>query len=263
MKQYECKLISQQEVSKDIWRMRVYTPQIVEQSSAGQFLHIRVRDSIAPLLRRPFGIHRIHRESGELEILYRVVGEGTNIMKTILPGDTVDILGPLGNGFNLNGNFNTAMIVAGGMGIAPCFYLIDSLLELQKKVILFWGVKTSEEIFIDVEILKVKGLEVHIATEDGSMGHAGFITDPLSNYLNTCLQKDIMQGFACGPNPMLDSLQRITKNSAMDWEVSLEAHMACGVGVCMGCGVSHRDGGFRMVCSDGPVFKLTEVDLHE
>lgn len=261
MKQYQCRVIEQRGMCSDIWRLKLHAPELASSATAGQFVHLRVGHRIAPLLRRPFGIHRVHRKQGEVEILYRVVGEGTTLMTKLRPNDVVDLLGPLGNGFNLQGNYDQAVVVAGGMGIAPIFFLIDELLAMEKQVSLFWGARLCEEIFVKPGALKERGVDLHLAVEDGTMGHAGFVTDLLPAFLETRDKNKTLRGFACGPNPMLRTLQGILPPSAQLWEASLEARMACGVGVCMGCGVKHVDGGLRMVCSQGPVLNLREVIL--
>lgn len=263
MNQHHCRVLEQRGLCSDIWRMRLHAPELVEQATAGQFIHLRVDSRIAPLLRRPFGIHRVDREKGEFEILYRVIGEGTALMTQIRVNDTVDILGPLGHGFDLAGDYTDAIVVAGGMGIAPVFFLIDELLALEKKVSLFWGARLCEEIFVKPAQLKARGVDLHLAVEDGTLGHAGFVTDLLPTFLEQYGAEATFRGFACGPNPMLNTLQRIVGEESSRWDVSLEAHMACGVGVCMGCGVKDHQDGYRMVCSCGPVMNLKEVNLED
>ena len=184
MKQHICRVIEQRGLCKDIWRLRLECASLVQEAEAGQFVHLRVGERIAPLLRRPFGIHRIDEEKGHFEILYRAVGEGTALMTRFRPGDTVDVLGPLGHGFTLGGDYDHALVVAGGMGIAPVFYLMDELLKRKKKITLFWGARLCEEIFVKPGELEKSGIDVHLAVEDGKLGHAGFVTDLLPPFLS-------------------------------------------------------------------------------
>jgi dihydroorotate dehydrogenase electron transfer subunit len=211
------------------------------------------------LLRRPLSIHRADPETGRVELLYRVVGRGTRILKNLQPGESLEVRGPLGRGFDLQGDFQHALIVAGGMGGAPVFYLIDALLALGKKVTLLWGVADGREIFGAKEFVR-RGVDVRISTEDGTIGHQGYVTDLLDEFLEIHAQDSAMRGFVCGPECMLLPVQRRAKKTAFDWQASLEERMACGVGVCQGCGVRIRNREeYQMVCKDGPVFDLKEI----
>ena len=122
---FRCHIKEQGAVTNEIFRIRLAAPEIVRAAQPGQFVHARVAPVMDPLLRRPFSIHRVYPERGELELLYRVVGRGTELMSRMTAGDSLDLMGPLGNGFHLDNSFNHALIVAGGMGSAPVFFLID------------------------------------------------------------------------------------------------------------------------------------------
>jgi len=179
------------------------------------------------------------------------------------PGDPLDVMGPLGRGFDLSGNFSRALIVAGGMGGAPVFFLIDALLSLGKQVTLLWGVGDGREIFGTDEYVR-KGVDVRVATEDGSLGHRGYVTELLDVFLKTHAQDQSFRGFVCGPECMLLPVQRFARKTVFSWQASLEERMACGVGVCQGCGVRIRNQAeYRMVCKDGPVFDLKEILFHD
>ena len=253
-----CKILSHTRLTEDILRMTLDAEPITRDCSPGQFLHLRVSPHIDPLLRRPFSIHRADSRRGTVEILYRVIGRGTDFMSRMTPGESIDAMGPLGKGFRLDGDFSDAVVVAGGMGSAPVFYLIDALLAMGKSVTFLWGARTEGE-FFQVPELGERGVDVRLATDDGSEGHCGLVTDLLEGFLEENENPSSRTGFVCGPEAMLACVQDIAEDTGFPWQVSLEEGMACGVGVCQGCAVKMRSGIFRMVCSDGPVFDLGEV----
>ena len=254
-------VLDQNRITDHIFRMRLHAETIARESRPGQFVHMRVTDGIDPLLRRPFSIHRVDREEGVIELLYRVVGRGSEMMSRMERGDKCDLMGPLGNGFDTDVSCSGALIIAGGMGIAPVFFLIDALLESKKRILLLWGARTSDEIF-DVAELEKRGVDVRSATEDGSLGLCGLVTDLLDETFQQFKNPMDMEGFVCGPKPMLRCVQDYKHTLTMHWQVSMEEHMACGMGVCMGCGIKLKNESFRMARTDGPVFDLAEVELN-
>jgi dihydroorotate dehydrogenase electron transfer subunit len=253
-------VIDQVEIAQDAYRITIESETIARESQPGQFVQLRISEGIDPLLRRPFSIHRVQRNKNCLDLFYKVVGRGTHLMKTFKKGDTVDLMGPLGKGFAVDRNFPQAVIVAGGMGSAPIFFLIDELLADGKKVALYWGVKEKREIY-SLSELKKASVEVHIATEDGSMGHEGMVTDLFKSSIHIHKNNDSLRGFVCGPKGMIRAMQKIAEKTRFQWQVSMEERMACGVGVCMGCGVKMKSGITEMACTDGPVFNLSEVSF--
>ena len=253
----ECEIIHQRKITKNILHTRISAPEIARQAKPGQFVHIRIQKGIDPLLRRPISLHRISEKSGEIELLYRVVGHGTRLLSEKAAGARIDLMGPLGHGFDLTGSFSHALIVAGGMGGAPVFFLIDELLKLKKQVTLLWGVRDGQEIFHENEFQN-RGVHLQLATEDASKGHCGQVTDLLSDYMHQHPMNDL-RGFVCGPECMITEVQKIVKNNKSSWQVSMERIMACAVGVCLGCAIRTRSHGIQMVCQHGPVFDLKEI----
>jgi dihydroorotate dehydrogenase electron transfer subunit len=217
---------------------------------------MKVNPGIDPLLRRPFSIHRVHRKTGEIELLIRVKGHGTSLLQQVRMGDTFDLVGPLGNGFSLEGDFSRAMVVAGGMGIAPMDFLIDELMAADKKITLLWGALDNK--MAGLPIFRKKNVSIQQATEDGSLGHRGLVTDVFPKVMKEFGHEGKARGFVCGPKPMLKAFQPLASDNGFDWEVSLEENMACGIGVCFGCAVKTTSN-TRMVCSDGPIFPLKEI----
>ena len=253
------KIISNKELKKNRFRMAIEAPSITKAARPGQFLHIRCGDSKDPLLRRPISIHKIGKKS--VDILYNVVGKGTAVLAGKKTGDTIDIIGPLGNGFKTPKNSKSVkLLVAGGMGVAPLMCLAEELTKKggREKKIVILGAKTRQHILCENEFKKL-GFEVHVATEDGSMGKKCLATD---------LAKDIVLSrkykssevciYAAGPMPMVKVLCGLMEGCSRQSQVSLEEKMACGLGACLGC-VVDTQAGYKRVCKDGPVFNLCEV----
>lgn len=233
----------------------------------GQFVMLRVSDGLDPLLRRPFGIYNVigaktgtgfsfKRPTG-VEILYHVVGKGTAMLSSKEPGEEVNVLGPLGNGFPEPREARNVIMVAGGVGIAPMLPLAQRL----KAGVLLFGARHKADTKISAGFSGL-GCKIKFATDDGSRGFKGVVTGLLADEI-----KPDSIIYACGPAPMLKAVAAVALAAHIRCFVSLESAMACGIGVCLGCAVKavpHKAGcrpdGFRMVCSDGPVFDSTDID---
>jgi dihydroorotate dehydrogenase electron transfer subunit len=207
------------------------------------------------LLRRPFSFHDANSETGEVSFLYGIVGRGTYWLSQLKPGDTVDILGPLGNGFSIQPDSKEILIIAGGMGIAPLCFLARQAQGRGLSVTLLLGAATASQL-CPTDLLPAEATCI-TATEDGSAGVKGLITDCLPQYLD-----EADQVFACGPLPMYRILAKEPGLRDKPVQVSLEVRMACGLGVCYGCSIKTRDG-MKKVCLDGPVFSMKEVVWEE
>ncbi len=256
-----CPVIEQHQWCKDIFQITLSAPKIVQSANPGQFVHLRVGDnSMDTLLRRPFSIHRINMNEGHLELLYRVVGKGTRWLSSQVPVRPLNLMGPLGTGFSIFPHIKHAIIIAGGMGIAPVFFLIDRLIERDITIELIWGARSCEEL-IKQEFIKHPLVHVQFATEDGSAGHTGFVTSLIESTLQRLNPGEDTAGFTCGPEPMLKAVQQLICDTDFSWQVSLEEHMACGVGVCMGCAVRNKNNEYKMVCKHGPVMELKEINF--
>ena len=201
-------------------------------------------------LRRPLSVS--FANNGTVEFIYRTVGAGTNKLSELKPGQKISVLGPLGNSYpfeNLKGK--TPILVAGGTGIASLSFLAS---KLKTKCIVFYGAKTAKDI-IQTDFLKKLGCKVFVATEDGSIGTKGFVTDIFTEML-TDYKNPIV--FTCGPNAMTNKVAEICKNNKVRGYASLEEKMACGTGVCQGC-VVKINGEYKRVCADGPVFEISII----
>lgn len=237
-------------LAENIFLLKIFSPQIAKQIQPGQFCNLKVSETDYPLLRRPLSICDV--EGDHLIFLYQVVGIGTEILAQKNKGDKINILGPLGKGFNVNDDFDTAVLVAGGIGVAPFPFLIKNLKK--KKVISLLGFRRKNEI-VDYGMVNCK-----YSTDDGSFGLKGTCIDLLKSESNLINPK--IKIFACGSNPMLKSLIEFCSNKNLNCEVSLESAMACGFGICQGCVVQTKDDAeYKLVCKDGPVFKINEINL--
>lgn len=223
-------------------------------AAPGQFVHVRITESSDPLLRRPFSIYDCCENS--FSLLYRITGKGTLFLSEKRAGEMLDVLGPLGNGFLLT-KAPEAVLIAGGMGIAPLFFLYRELASDGKTCHLFMGAKNKSELYLYDELIRlVPGLQV--STDDGSSGYHGLVTELAASAI-AGMEAPV---YACGPGPMLQETARLCTGCQRELFLSLEAYMACGVGACLGCTVAVRLGKethYRRVCVDGPVFRGEEV----
>lgn len=251
-----------QEIGKDIWTMGFRSEPVASCSQPGQFLMIRAAgESRDPLLRRPFSIHEIW-DKDTVIILYKIVGKGTSLLSRLKDQDYISVLGPLGNGFPLPLLNETALLVGGGMGIAPLFFLAQALQKKQGNIIrVLLGFPTSRDA-VCIDRLRALNVDLSLTTEDGSLGQKGIVTDLLGQYLNQETTPESVI-YACGPNPMLKRISQTAMTSHLRCFVSLESYMACGLGMCLGCAVKaahHQGKVFYYVCQDGPVFPAEMID---
>jgi dihydroorotate dehydrogenase electron transfer subunit len=246
--------------------LRLEAPALAHAGQPGQFVMVRCAEggSSDPLLRRPLALHRLLPQEGTVELLVRVVGRGTAWLAARAPGEALDLLGPLGQGFSLPARASNVLLVAGGMGIAPLVAVAEGALGQGCAVVLALGARTAAELY-PASLLPPE-VELHLATDDGSSGRRATVVDLLRDAeLGLLHWADRLMG--CGPRPMLAELAAAVRAGRLRWragfaQVSLEERMACGVGACLGCVVPTRKG-YRRVCRDGPVFDLKELLLEE
>lgn len=243
-------------VAKTIYEMTLYVPEIAKKAKPGQFVNLRLSGKLDPLMRRPISLHAINPEQGIIKMLYMVVGKGTTMMSEMEEGENIDVLGPLGNGWNLEMDGKYAVVIGGGIGIAPLYPLVKALREAGKQVEVIMGAK-NEAYLTDEKIYTDTGATVTVTTDDGSAGTKGFVT--------TALVQSIQAGkcdyiYACGPKPMLRFVEKTALDNHVKGQVSTESHMGCGLGVCLLCPTKVKAGGYKRVCTDGPVFAIGELD---
>jgi len=223
----------------------------------GQFIHLRVSDRNHIVLRRPFSVFKADKRS--LTVLFKIIGQGTKILAQLRPGDKADIIGPLGNGFPLPDKNVCPVFIAGGYGSAA-LYLFAA--RARKKGTLFIGGKTAEDILC-ADDFKRLGWDVRVATEDGSEGQKGLVTDILTEYLSEKRKKRRMAFYACGPMGMLKAVAGIAMKGGWQAWLSLDRHMGCGVGACLACvqkvKVGKGDWKWARICTEGPVFECRKI----
>ena len=252
-----CTILSQECIGKDIYSMWLETKTIAEQAKPGQFVSVYTRDG-SKLLPRPISLCEIDKEKKALRLVYRVTGKntGTESFSRLHKNVTLEVLGPLGNGFPLDeAKGKRVFLMGGGIGVPPMLETMKHL-DAEKTAILGY----RDELFLNDEF--EKNGKVYIATEDGSAGTKGNVMDAIRE---NQLEADVI--FACGPKPMLRAIKAYALEKGIPCWISMEERMACGVGACLGCvcqstevdGHSHVHN--KRVCKDGPVFLSTEVEL--
>lgn len=259
------KILSRKEIAPNIYLMKLKAPEIAQGVLPGQFIHIKCSKDNYPLLRRPLSIHRIDKEKGEIFILFQVVGEGTKLLAGRTIGDDLDIMGPIGNGFNIYPESRKIMIVGGGIGVAPLLALCEESIRKGKEVRVLVGAQ-KKELVIGEENFRKLGAKVDVVTDDGSYKCKGLVTDLLKRIIKEGWLAD--QIFACGPKLKLKKIVEVSLDAHIDCQVSLEERMACGIGACLGCVCKIKTKGknedrvryeYKRVCVDGPIFKGSEV----
>lgn len=249
-------ILQQECIGTDIYSLWLDAPQIASQAKPGQFISVYSNDS-GRVLPRPISICEIDREKGALRIVYRIAGKGTKEFSGMKAGETLDILGPLGNGFPMDViKGKRIFMMGGGIGVPP---MVQTAKEAEAEVTVIAGYRNGE-IFLKEE-LEQNGTLV-IATEDGSVGTKGNVMDAIRE---NHLEADVI--FACGPTPMLRAIKTYAEENGILCYISMEEKMACGVGACLACVCKSKDVDHhshvhnKRICKDGPVFLSTEVEL--
>jgi len=257
--QQKFKIISNKRIGRNYFKLTVLSPEISAAACPGQFVEIRVPDCNGLLLRRPLGVHCVRGK--EFDVLVEIVGPATTALSDQSAGEYIDIIGPLGNSFDYKLRPKAQrlkILVAGGMGVAPLYFLAEKIKQLKPLVLI--GARTKEQVLCEKEFKRL-GCSVKIATDDGSAGFRGKVTELLQQILD---QRPEAKGqrplviYACGPKPMLKAASRIAQDYDLPAQVSLEEHMSCGIGACLGCVVKTTTG-FKRVCKEGPVFDSSEI----
>jgi dihydroorotate dehydrogenase electron transfer subunit len=258
MIEQDTQIIFNNRIARNTFLMGLMSHQIVTEAKPGQFVMIRVGSEKDPLLRRPFSICKTGPD-GIFLILYRVVGHGTSIMSMSPKGKQISVLGPLGCGFHIPEDDCKSILVAGGVGIAPLIFLAHSMKS--RDFIFMAGYSSADEV-IPLHMVGLDKTDVSIATDDGTMGYKGTVTEILHSHVHKSVGKKRLI-FTCGPLPMLKKVSSLAIARQIPCQVSLEATMACGLGACQGCAVkaSNKEGlAYFSVCRHGPVFHVDSLD---
>lgn len=260
MRVVKVKVVDNKKLKKDVFLISFCSSYIARRAGAGNFLHIRVPGRI---LRRPFSIHKVDKDV--VYVLFRVRGRGTAVLSGYKRGDVLDVLGPLGTGFDLNCSKPgfPCILIAGGMGAAPLVFLAQRLriarsLRPGAGSIVLLGAKNKKEILCASEF-RGAGFKVKIATEDASCGAKGTVCGLLKKELSAIGYGACANVYACGPNLMLKAVGKIIKRYPnVNCQASFEQFMGCGIGACCGCVIETKNG-YRKICKDGPVFDLKDI----
>jgi len=232
----------------------------VSNCKPGHFVHIRL-PAADIFFRRAFSVAYVS-SSGEIEVILKVVGRGTMFMAGLRKGDRVNLLGPLGVPFKLPKKNETTIIVAGGIGLPPLLFLTSEMIRQgynPYRIVIFYGGRCGTDI-IERSRIKKLGVIFQPVTEDGSLGETGLVTQAVEKYILTN-KTNSMRIYGCGPPGMLKATNELGLKYGIPGQLSLEAPMPCGIGVCLGCVVELTKGGHARVCRDGPVFNIGEVVL--
>jgi dihydroorotate dehydrogenase electron transfer subunit len=280
MRLVQTELVDSREILPGQWLQTFRAPELAAGSRAGQFVHVRTGDLSGLVLRRPFSINTADGISGTITIHFRTIGRGTEWFTRLRPGDPVEMLGPLGRPFEVDSRSQHLLLVAGGLGMAGVRMLADEAIRAGRQVTLLFGAASARDVY--PSSLLPDEVEYVIATDDGSVGHHGFVTELVPDY-----EAWADQSFACGPSPMLAALARLATGRRERLgvaqlgrkrgggkpdplgspaarrkaflQVSMEQNMGCAVGACLGCVIMGVNGTPQRVCREGPVFAAEEV----
>ncbi len=280
MRLVAAELLESREILPDQWLQSYHAPALAIGSRAGQFVHVRPGEDSGLILRRPFSLNTVDPGTGTVTIHFRTVGRGTGWFTRLRPGDIVDMLGPLGRPFEVDPRSRHLLLIAGGLGIAGVRMLADEALRTDRQVTILFGAASAAEVYPST--LLPDEVEYVVATDDGSLGHRGFVTELVPDY-----EAWADQAFACGPAPMLAALARLaaTRRDRLGvaklgrkrgrgkadppgstaarrkafLQVAMEQNMGCAVGACLGCVVMGANGQPQRVCREGPVFAADEI----
>lgn len=246
-----CKILENRKIGKETFLLKIEN-NFTENFKPGQFISI----SIPPFfLRRPFSICKKGKDY--LSILYRVVGKGTAKLKEKNEGEYLNILGPCGNGFKIDGKTKNVWIIAGGVGIAPLIFLSEELKKRRKRINFFYGERTNNSLVFDI---LPTGIEYIISTDDGSYGHKGTIFSIFKKEFKNNPRPEVI--YSAGPEPLLKEISSFSRKEKISSFLSLENFMGCGIGLCYGCVVKikkEKNWEYKRVCKEGPVFKSEEI----
>lgn len=281
MRLLAAELVESRQILPGQWLQSYHAPALATGSRAGQFVHVRTGDESGLVLRRPFSINTVDAASGTITIHFRTIGRGSEWFTRLRTGDRIDLFGPLGRPFEVDARSRHLLLIAGGLGIAGVRFLADEAIRDGRQVTLLFGAASARDVY--PSSLLPDEVEYVVATDDGSIGHEGLVTELVPDY-----ESWADQSFACGPWAMLAALAGLaaTRRDRLGvaklgrkrgggrpaavgspvarrkafLQVSMEQRMGCAVGACFGCVVMGVGGAPQRVCREGPVFASTEID---
>lgn len=256
-------VLSYRKIGDEYHSLTIVAPEIAESARPGQFLDFRPPADRAFLLRRPMSVYRVNRRgewAATVEVIFDIRGPGTTALASLRRHDTVDVVGPIGKAFAIPKRQHSCLLVGGGVGATPLFFLADELLAAGKRVDVLWGAARASRLVNPIEAKRI-GAMVEFATDDGSAGHHGLVTDLLVEMIQRCGTEVI---YSCGPHAMLAAVTKISVAQSIPVQVAMEELMGCGIGICMTCitPVWNKEGtevANLRTCVDGPVFNGARV----
>ncbi len=253
-------VVSNDRAGDGLYVMRILAPCIAESVQPGQFVHLLVPSIESHILRRPFSVYATDSNEGAIDVLYQVVGSGTKAMSGLCEHNSISVMGPIGHGWVVPENAKRVMLVGGGVGAAPLYMLCQNCLRAGIDTTVVLGAATHEKLATYSRFRELLGAEPICATDDGSFGHAGFCTEVVADELNKAKTdgKPYDWFASCGPYPVMKIVSKLAREAEIKCHVSMEEHMACGCGACLGCIVKTTNGNAR-ACVDGPVFCSEDI----
>ncbi len=247
-------------VGSKLYVMKLHAPLVAHSVEPGQFIHMKLSNDRVHILRRPFSVYARDIAEGTIDILYQVVGYGTEYMTTLSVDDEVEIIGAIGRCWQPPSSTSRALLVGGGVGAAPLFMLCESLIEARADVDVILGAQCLDCLVCRDRFATLLGKEPICATDDGSYGEQGFCTELVEKAINDLVSKNESYDYlaVCGPEPMMRIVANLAKNHNIYCEISTERRMACGIGACLSC-VVDTSVGKKRVCVDGPIFDAKEI----
>lgn len=252
------RIVGNRSVATGIYKMTLEAPKTAQDAAPGQFVHVRVEKNPVQFLRMPFAVFSARPGSGLVEIVYQVVGEGTEQLSELEAGDSLDLIGPIGNGWSAPAETKRALLVGGGVGTPALYLLAEELVGRGAVVDIAIGALSKDRFSCVREFENVcvpAGGKVSLTTDDGSLGTKGFVTEVSDKAIASGAYDYVA---VCGPTPMMRNVMKPALEAGICCQVSMEKLMACGVGACLSC-VVETTHGRRRCCVDGPVFDASEV----
>lgn len=253
-KQENCKLLRKKEMAEGIFDFTIASEDIARETQCGQFLHIACGDRT--FLRRPISI--CDAQDGKVRFIFEVKGEGTRELSQRKEGDMIDVIGPLGHGFEIKPSVLNPVVIGGGIGVFPLLKLTKNL----DNAAVFLGFRNESRVVMEKEFEEISKLTI-VGTDDGSYGYNGYIASAMEGYLKI---NDCDMIYSCGPTPMLRAVKEIAERLCIPCQLSLEQRMGCGIGACLVCSCeTYKDGTdkYAKVCTNGPVFYSKEVTIND
>lgn len=263
MIQQVAEVLTYKKVGEEFHSLVIVSPEIAEASRPGQFVNLRPPADRSFILRRPYSIYRVSRRAGSartIEVIFDIRGPGSAALASLRAHDPVDIVGPVGRGFTIPKKQYACLLVGGGVGATPLFFLADELTAADRRVDILWGAARASRLVNPIEAKRL-GATAEFATDDGSVGHEGLVTELMPEMIERCGTEVI---YACGPHAMLAEVTRIAVKQRIPVQVAVEELMGCGIGICMTCvtPIWNKQGtevGYARTCVDGPVFNGARV----